>query len=60
MKKHKVKCPCCKGDKEIIVTGEGKIPGIEIPTIFIDSVMCAHCEGRGWIEAEVEDPDVQS
>ena len=55
MKRFRVTCPCCKGEKELVVAGEGKIPGVDIPTIFIDLQTCSHCEGTGNVEAEVEE-----
>jgi len=51
----KVTCPCCKGDKKLVVWSEGKLPGVDIPTIFVDEKECAHCEGTGQVDAEVEE-----
>jgi len=52
--KHKVTCPCCKGEKKTVTCEEGSLPGLEgIQTFIIDEKECSHCEGRGVIEAEV-------
>jgi len=53
--KYKVQCPCCKGEKQVLAFYEGHIPGVDIPTAFVDMAACAHCEGTGEIDAEVED-----
>jgi uncharacterized protein YbaR (Trm112 family) len=49
-----VVCPCCHGEKKLVVYEEGKLPGVDIPTFFIDQKDCAHCEGTGVVEIEVE------
>jgi hypothetical protein len=51
--KHKVTCPCCKGEKTVVVWEPGSLPGVEMPTVFIDIKECGHCEGTGEVDAEV-------
>jgi hypothetical protein len=51
----RVRCPCCKGEKYVLVFEEIKIPGIEMPSYCVDNKPCGHCEGTGKVDAEVEE-----
>jgi hypothetical protein len=47
-----VTCPCCHGKKKLLiferVDGDPEMIGAHLE-------MCSHCEGRGKVEAEVEE-----
>jgi len=53
---HQVRCPCCKGKKKLPVTYHDDDMSRTVLTLHD----CAHCQGRGWIPAEVavaDEPD---
>jgi hypothetical protein len=49
-----VTCPCCDGKKKILVFSSAEEPEPE-GMIIVSQEICAHCQGAGKIEAEVEE-----
>jgi len=51
MKVKMVTCPCCKGEKFVVVW-DSQWPGTE-PQSYREQ--CTHCMGKGVVPAEVEE-----
>ena len=49
--RHRVTCPCCKGKKRLTLIEHDEILGRTLLT----HPVCCHCEGKGEIEAEVDE-----
>jgi hypothetical protein len=53
----KVTCPCCHGEKKILVFERDPTSNApeDMVVVAVTHEECSHCEGTGEVEAEVEE-----
>jgi hypothetical protein len=47
-----VTCPCCKGEKQLLMVDEN--------TQVVYPMRCCHCDGKGKVDAEISEHESEA